>query len=43
MIPAKRKNRLRHHQFTDKRRIIQHNVFGSYLPWCEFFKTRGTV
>ncbi len=23
-------------ELTDKRDLIQHNLFGGYLPWCAF-------
>ncbi len=30
-------------KFTDKRHVIEHHLFGGYLPWCEFFRARMTV
>jgi hypothetical protein len=30
-------------KFTDKRHVIEHHLFGGYLPWGEFFKARMTV
>lgn len=30
-------------KFTDKRHVIEHHLFGGYLPWGEFFRARMTV
>lgn len=30
-------------KFTDKRHVIEHHLFGDYLPWGEFFRVRMTV
>lgn len=30
-------------EFTDKRHVIEHHLFGGYLPWGEFFRARMTV
>jgi hypothetical protein len=30
-------------KFTDKRHVIEHHLFGGYLPWGEFFRARMTA
>ena len=30
-------------KFTDKCHVIEHHLFGGYLPWGEFFRARMTV